>query len=193
MSRSVDKKSDTNNKNNGIWYMVLSVLTLLVAVLGATLAYKIVTGYKKNDVVVRAGTLSIKYIDGKVVNNPSLNPRVRPVSINDTINTYKKEFVVKSTGSLNQDLTIYFDVSKNEFSDNSLAYLLYEEEFLVDEGYVNGVGKVKLASGRNLKSGKKKKYTFMVYLLENGKLQDSEKDKSLSGSFVIDAIQYVNK
>lgn len=189
MNNSVDNKK----RNNGIWYMILSLLTLLVAVLGASIAYKIFDGSKDNDVIIEAGTLSIRYIDGRVVNNPALFPRLKPVSIDDITDTYRKEFTVRSTGSLSQILTIYFDVSKNEFSDNNLAYILYEDGILINSGYINGVGKINLASGMYLESSKEKKYTLLVYFLENGDIQDSEKDKNITGGFIIDAMQYINK
>lgn len=187
-------KNNTNNKKEnrgGFWYAILAVLTLIVAIIGATYAYLLVSGNNKNnDVIVKAGTLSVKYVDGKVVNNPALIPRFKPKHINDTENAYKKEFIVKSTGSLDQYITIFFDVSNNEFSDNTLKYVVYEENNEVKSGYINGSGNIEIITNSFLKSGNLLRYTMIIWIEENIQLQDSEKNKNISGSFIIDAIQY---
>lgn len=193
-------KNNTNNKKEnrgGFWYAILAVLTLIVAIIGATYAYLLVSGNNKNnDVIVKAGTLSVKYADGKVVNNPALIPRFKPKHINDTEDAYKKEFIVKSTGSLDQYITIFFDVSNNEFSDNTLKYVVYEEYEEYEEnkevksGYINGSGNIEIITNSFLKSGNSLRYTMIIWIEENNQLQDSEKNKNISGSFIIDAIQY---
>ena len=129
-----------------------------------------------------------------MVNNHDLIPRFKPKHINDTENAYKKEFIVKSTGSLDQYITIFFDVSNNEFSDNTLKYVVYEENKEenkeVKSGYINGSGNIEIITNSFLKSGNSLRYTMIIWIEENNQLQDSEKNKNISGSFIIDAIQY---
>lgn len=175
----------------GFWYAFLAIITLIVAIIGATYAFILVKGQNdNNDVIVKAGTLSVKYIDGRVINNPKLIPRNKPVNINDIVNAYKKEFVVQSDGSLDQYVTIYFNVEKNEFSNNNLKYVIYEDNKEIKNGYINGMGEIKIVEGSYLESAKSHKYTMIIWIDENGQNQDSQKNKNISGSFIIDAIQY---
>lgn len=178
------------NINGGFWYGFLAVLTLLVAITGATYAYLLATGNKNNDVIVEAGTLSIKYIDGINVNNPKLYPRSEPNDISDFANAYVKRFQVKSTGTLDQYISIYFDVTKNEFSSNIIKYAIYNVDEKLNVGYINGVGQVKLINNAFLKSGDTASYVLLVWLDDNNKNQDIEKDKNISGTIIVDAIQY---
>ena len=111
-------------------------------------------------------------------------------SFNETRNIYKKKFSVNSKGTLEQNVSISFEVSKNEFSTNSIKYSLYNDNGTkLSSGYVNN-GLVTLVDNQYFKENETRDYILIIWLEENSKDQTKEQGKMLSGTIVVQSKQY---
>ena len=87
-------------KKGYLFYYIILILTLIVMVIGATFTYySLVASDKEDSTWVQTGDLAIKYVDGSVIKADNLMPMNEP-SFNTKASYYRKEFSVRSTGSL---------------------------------------------------------------------------------------------
>ena len=62
-----------DNRGKDIFYGVVAIATLIVAIIGATLAYfSLIASQKEEGTVLYTGKLEINYIDGVYIKNPEL-------------------------------------------------------------------------------------------------------------------------
>ena len=158
-----------------------------------TIAYfSMMASQEEDDTKLYTGSLIINFIDGNVINNPTLVPRYEPNSITDIDYVYINEFEVESVGTLDQNIDIYMEVLDNEFANNTIKYKLFDDNGnAVSTGYVNGTNNIKIANSKYLGHGKKQKYTVMLWIQENGENQDDEKGKNLKITLSVNAIQTI--
>lgn len=138
-----------NEKNRNIFYVVVAIATLIVAIVGATLAYfSVFASSNENAVALRAKTVEINYTDGQnimfddiipadfnVVETSFLHPIAdsapdandgRPICKDDqgySVCT-ATEFTIANSGAAT-DMEMYLDINENEFKN--LRYILYHE------------------------------------------------------------------
>ena len=139
-----------NDKGKGIFYGVVAVATLIVAIVGATLAYfSIMVNSENNAVGLSSDIVSISYSDGQYLINPAakLIPATNEVvkkayervtvfdkdndedTTNKCIDDNGKEvcsvyrFTVSNDGE-DRDITASIKVGLNEFTN--LRYMVYE-------------------------------------------------------------------
>lgn len=174
-----------------IFYLIILLISLIIMISGAVMAYfSASVSQEENGTKIYSGTLVINYIDGTEVHNPELFPRMAPTNVNDIENAYVNRFGVESSGTLDQYLTVSFDVNKNEFSKGSLKYSMFNNDGkLIKSGDIPQSGRVEIAGSTYLAAGGTTYFTFMVWLEETGTNQDSEQGKNFTGSIVVDAIQ----
>ncbi len=174
-----------------IFYLIVLLISLIVMIAGAAMAYfSASVSQEENGTKIYSGTLVINYIDGIEINNPDLYPRMAPSNVNDIDNAYVNRFGVESSGTLDQYLTVYFDVSSNEFTQGSLKYSMFNNDGkLIRSGDIPKSGRVEVASSTYLEAGDTTYFTFMVWLEESGTNQDIEQGKSFVGKMVVEAIQ----
>ena len=174
-----------------IFYLIVLLISLIVMIAGAAMAYfSASVSQEENGTKIYSGTLVINYIDGIEINNPDLYPRMAPSNVNDIENAYVNRFGVESSGTLDQYLTVYFDVSSNEFTQGSLKYSMFNNDGkLIRSGDIPKSGRVEVASSTYLEAGDTTYFTFMVWLEESGTNQDIEQGKSFVGKMVVEAIQ----
>lgn len=184
-----------NVKNNSeakinIFYVLILILSLVVITIGGTLTYYTLVGKEKDDSTeVRTGTLYINYVDGKTINATDLYPIDEPTIDSDSY-VYRKEFSVESTGTLDQTLDIYVDVTKNEFIDGHLMYSLYDfDGNKISDGSLPTNGRHLLTSNVFLKSKESKSYVVLIWLKETFDNQNKEQACHFTGEFEIEARQ----
>lgn len=182
-----------NNKNRkDIFYFVVLILTLITMTIGITFTfYSMVAKEKEDGTKIKTGTLAINYIDGKQIDTYTLMPISEP-TLNTKYSVYKKEFYISSTGTLDQTLDIYMNVTKNEFSPNALKYALYNSlNRKIADGYIPQAAgeKILMKSGVYLKSNTTDKFTVLIWLQENNESQVSELGNTFIGGFDITATQ----
>lgn len=187
----MNKKKEISKSQ--IFYLVILILSLMIMISSITIAYfSMMASQDKDDTKLYTGSLIINFIDGNIINNPTLIPRYEPTSINDVNYVYINEFEVESIGTLDQNIDIYMEVIANEFANNTIKYKLFDNNGNeVSTGYVNGTNNVKIADGKYLEHGKKQKYTVMLWMQENEENQDAEKGKDLKITLSVEAIQTI--
>jgi len=109
-----------NNKGSMILLTIISVATLLVAVIGATFAYFNISVNNKDSettIEVTNGTISIEYKDNSVVEFGAAEPGALVATKTFTINGL-------ITGSSNLNYEVDLNVSDNTYADNQLVYTI---------------------------------------------------------------------
>lgn len=182
-----------NSKSkNDFFYFVLLILTFVTMIVGVTFTYFSILAKEKDDSTkVQVGSLSINYIDGKEINTYLLLPISEP-TLSTKYSVYKKSFSVKSTGTLDQTLDLYINVTENNFESKSLKFALYDSSNnKLSTGYIPTTKneRVLMVSGIPLKSNNSKDFTVLVWLQENNQNQDSQQDRTFIGGFDITANQ----
>ncbi len=109
-----------NNKGSLILLTIISVATLLVAVVGATFAYFNIAMNGKDaetTIEVTNGTISIEYADNGTIQFGSAAPGTLVAS---------KQFTVNGliTGSSNLNYEVDLKVNNNTFAENELVYTI---------------------------------------------------------------------
>lgn len=181
---------DNSKSNRDIFYFILLLLTLITMLIGITFTYfALVSSEKKDSTKIKTGTLSINYIDGKDINSYLFFPIDEP-TLESKHSVYKKKFSVKSDGTLDQTLDIYINITKNDFTNNALKFALYDSNNKkISTGSIPTSGQILIASNDYLKSGETKNYTVLIWLQENNRNQDYEKNSTFVGGFEIAAKQ----
>lgn len=179
-----------SKRKNDIFYLVVLVLTLITMIVGITFTYfSLMASEEKDSTKVQTGTLSINYIDGKEVDTYALLPIEEP-TLNTKLSVYKKEFSIKSDGTLDQTLDIYLNITKNEFTNNALKYALYDSsKTKLGVGFIPSDGKILMKSGLFLKSGNTETFTVLIWLQNNDQNQANEEGHTFVGGFDITATQ----
>ncbi len=184
MNRTVHKKD--------IFYYIILSLTLIIVIIGTTFAiYTFLHSQKEGTSAVYTGTLSIEYLSGDIIKCHDLRP-TKNIDYTTTKDVYKNNFKVTNTGTLDSLITIYLDINKNEFSDKYLKYKIYNEaNEEVTEGNITGTGKLNLIDNLSLEHETATTYTLIIWLQENGKIQNEDMLKSLTGTIKVDANQKI--
>lgn len=178
---------DSKRRKNDIFYLLLLFFTLITMIIGITFTSFLLLAKEDDDSTkVQTGTLAINYIDGQEIDTYALLPISEP-NLNTKYSTYKKSFSISSSNStLDQNFSIYIDVTNNEFDNDALCFILYDANGnRISSGNIPSSGKVLLASNIELKTGDNKSYTVLIWLQDNGKNQDYEQGKNFSGEFYI--------
>lgn len=190
MINSLNDKQKVVKKIN-IYYIIILIIAFILLIAGITLAYYTAVASQKEDATqIHTGTLVISFTDGINIKNPLLIPRSNPSSINDTDYLYTNTFKVESTGTLDQTLDVYLNITKNEFSDKSLKYKVYNSYGKqMKEGNVSKSGDTKILENTYLKAQETMEFTVMIWLQETGIGQNEEQAKSLIGTMRAEATQ----
>ena len=172
------------------FYIVVLVLTFITFVVGMAFAiYSWVYSQKEGSSAVYTGTLSIEYLSNNLINFQSLYPSRKP-NYDTTKNVYRNEFTVTNTGSLDGIIQISINVLKNEFSDNTLQYSLFnsnKDEII--NGYLNGKDDIIVVDNLVLENNKKENFVLIIWLNENDENQNAEMQKYLVGMIEVNAAQ----
>ena len=182
-----------NTQKKDLFYIIVLILTLITVIIGAAFAaYYFLHSQKEGSSAVYTGTLQIEYLSGNIISYNSIYPIDDP-KFNETKNIYKNNFRVKNTGTLDSIIQINAIVSKNEFSDEMLYYKMYNsnEEELISGPISEGDGEKKLVENLELPAQAEEEYTLIIWLKENGKNQNREMKKTLSGLLEVNANQKI--
>lgn len=181
---------ESSIKKKNLFYTIVLILTLIVMIVGATLAYyKLVASQKEDSTVLYTGTLQIEYLDGVYIKDPELYP-LKNVNYNTYKHVYRNNFAVVSTGSLEGTISIDVDITKNEFYENALKYAVYNSEGVeMARGNVPKSGKFNLTNNLYLNSHATTKYTLIIWLDNTNYNQNFEMGKTVTGKIDVYAKQ----
>lgn len=181
---------ENSNEKKKLFYMIVLLLTLITMIIGATLAYLNLVGSQKEEgTILYTGTVKINYIDGKYIDNPELLP-MSNVDYNTKNNVYRNNFAITSTGTLDQTISIDMEITKNEFNEKSLKYIVYSENGnQLSTGYVPKTGIINLANNMFLGHGETAHYTIIIWWLNTNYDQNNEMGSVISGKINASAKQ----
>lgn len=183
---------NTATSKKDFFYLVILILTFITVIIGATYAvYSMIYSHKKGSSSVYTGTFSVEYLSGDIIDCNLLVP-MEEVDLNDETNLYKNKFRVTNTGTLDGVFSLILEVNKNQFSNETLMYSIYDDDGLVIEDYIDGEEEFVLAKNLPLQKKTGKDYILVVWIKDNGKNQNIEMKKSLLGQIRVDASQKVN-
>ena len=177
---------ESSDEKKKIFYMTVLVLTLITMIIGATMAYFALKASQKDEgTKLYTGTLEINYIDGVYVNGVTLMPMNKP-DYNVYEDVYRNNFAISSGGTLDQVITVNLDVSKNEFSEGVLRYIIFSETGKeLATGNVPKTGSVTLANNIFLGHNDTAKYTLLIWFNNTGYNQNSEAGNQILGKISI--------
>lgn len=184
-----DKQKQIKRVN--MYYIIILIISLVIMAIGLTIAYYTAVASQKEDgTKIYTGTLVISFTDGINIKNPLLIPRSNPSSINDTDYLYTNTFKIESTGTLDQTLNVYLNITKNEFSEGTLKYKVYNVNGKqMKEGNIAKTGDTNILENTYLNAQDTGEFTLMIWLQETGIGQNEEQAKSLIGTMRAEAIQ----
>jgi len=173
-----------------IFYMTVLILTLITMIIGATLAYfSLVASQKEEGTVLYTGKLEINYIDGVYVRNPELMPTKNP-DYNTYKGVYRNSFAVASSGTLDQTITLEFEIATNQFRENEIKYAIYNDKGQkISNGSVPKEGKVTMASDMFLEATGTARYTMILWLDNTNYNQNDDMGKIINGRINIHSQQ----
>ena len=182
--------TDSSTKKKDLFYMIVLVLTLIAMIVGATFAYfKLVGSQKEEGTVLYTGTLRINYINGTEFENPELLP-INGVNYNTHDNVYRNNFEIVSTGTLDQTISVDLEITRNEFKENSLQYILYSSQGKqLATGSVPKTGTINLANNVYLATNERAKYTLIIWWNSTDSDQSSEFGSIVAGRINAEATQ----
>lgn len=183
--------SGTNKKD--FFYIIVLILTFITFLVGMAFAiYAWIFSHPEGSSSVYTGTLSIDYLSGNIVSLDALYPSSKP-KFNDIDNLYRNQFRVKNNGSLDGIININMDLNVNQFSENSLKYVLYNSsgDELVD-GFINGSKSILLAENISLPAKSEEEFVLMIWLNENEEEQNTEMRKILIATIDVNATQKID-
>lgn len=184
---------DGHASKKDFFYIVVLILTFITVIVGVAFAiYAWVHRQEEGSSAVYTGTLTIEYLSGNVIDFHLLYPASKP-NINTTTNVYRNDFRVTNTGNLDGIVTVTIDVINNEFSNNTLKYVLYSSDGTeITSSYINGTEDVVIDSNLLLEGYAVKDYVLFVWLDESNAIQNNEMQKSMSGTINIDTKQKID-
>lgn len=172
--------------------IILVVYLFIILIMGVGITYSfflLADKAKKDSTKVYAGRLDVSYKKGSQVIANTLYPIQEP-NFNVEKDVYKNRFTVSSEGTLEQNVSINFQVSKNEFSNNAIKYALYDSNGLkLSTGYINQ-GMVTLIDNLYFKEIESRDFVLIIWLQETPEDQSMEQGNKLAGRVVIQSKQY---
>lgn len=182
--------SSKYEKRKKTFYFVILVLTFLTMIASASFAYySLVASQEDEKTILHTGKLEINYIDGVYIKNPKLFPMTTP-NYDTYDRVYRNKFSVVSSGTLDQTIEIFLDVSKNEFTEGTIKYLLYNvygQE--LGRGNVPQSGQIKLVDNLFLVHDGTATYTLILWMDETYYNQNYEMGHNITGSLIINSKQ----
>ena len=186
-------ESSSSKKN--LFYLVVLIMTLIAMIISATIAYfSLIDSQREEGTVLYTGKLEIDYIDGVYIKDPILFP-MDDVSFETMDDVYRNRFSVKSSGTLDQTISVDLDITLNEFSPNALKYAVYNNNGVrLSTGYVPVSGIVNLVSNMFLEHDGTAYYTLIIWWDGSDPEFDMRVDagKEVSGKINIKSVQVKN-
>ena len=172
------------------FYIIVLILTFITVVIGMTFAiYNWFFSQEEGSSAVYTGTLSVQYLSGSVIKVNLLYPSGKP-SFDTTKNVYRNNFKVTNTGSLDGILKVDIEMEDNEFSNDTLMYVLYNssgEELTT--GYINSSDSITIANNILLTSNATEEFVLIIWLNENNENQNDQMSKTLTGVIDVNVAQ----
>lgn len=111
----IEKSEDEKVKRHTLIIYIIALLTLFIAIIGATFAYfaaRIIGNEEASSVLIRSSSLTIEYLTQNEINVANISPG------------FKKDldFTVSNNSTGTAGYKLYWVVGKNEFINDDLVY-----------------------------------------------------------------------
>ena len=171
------------------YLLIFYFFMVLIITTGITYSYFLVAdSAEKDSTKVYAGRLDVNYIQGNEVSTDILDPIEEP-GFNTTKNVYRNRFGVSSDGTLEQTVSINFNILKNEFSNDMIRYAIYNSNGTrLSTGYLNQ-GFTTMIDNLYFKPVETREFVLIIWL-ESKPYEQFEQGNKLSGTIVIESRQY---
>ena len=181
---------ESSAKKKELFYIIVLILTFIAMIVGATFAYfKLVSSQKEEGTVLYTGTLRINYINGTEIEDPELLP-VEAVDYNTHNNVYRNNFEIVSTGTLDQTISVDLEITRNDFGENALRYVLYSNQGKqLASGNVPKSGTINLTNNVFLGHQETARYTLIIWWNSTNSDQTSEVGRTITGRINAEAKQ----
>lgn len=182
---------ESSNEKKQLFYTIVLLMTLIIMIIGTTIAYfSLVSSQKDEGTKLYTGKLEINYIDGTYIKDPELWPMEKP-SFNTYDNVYRNTFQVTSSGTLDQTISVDLIVSRNDFENGVIRYVIYSETGVeLSSGNVpQETGKVNLTNNLFLEHDGTAKYTLIIYLKSTNYNQNFSMGSAITGKIVVTSKQ----
>lgn len=158
--------------------------------LGITFSYFLLAdSANKDSTKVYAGRLDVSYIQGNQVTTEVLYPMSEP-NFDTYRDVYRNRFAVSTDGTLEQNVEIGFNITKNQFSNDMIRYALYTSDGTkISTGYLNE-GYVVLIDNLYFKEIESREFVLIIWLEEKPFEQAGEMGNKLFGKIIINSKQY---
>ena len=190
------------NNGKGLFYGVIGVATLVVAIIGATFAWFTATAGSGDDKeIVKTGTLTLSYADGEFQKVENLKPATKAqvaAAIGTCVDSEttaqicnKYKFSVENTGSLDAVLTYVVNVTQS-YTDGALRYAIVSGD--VDATKLNAATEQTFTTtaptiaGETLTHGTTKEYT-LVFWLDGPTATNDDQNKAFSMNVKVNGVQ----
>lgn len=174
-----------------IFYIVIYLLIIFFIGTGLTFSYlNLVNSAEKDSTRIYAGRMDINFIQGQEVSTDILYPISEP-SFNQIRNVYRNRFEISTIGTLEQMVSIKFETSLNEFSNNSIKYAIYSGSGnKLADGYINEP-KSTLAENLYFTENETREFVLIIWLDNSNQNQNSNQGKILKGTIVVESTQLI--
>ncbi len=190
------------NNGKGLFYGVIGVATLVVAIIGATFAWFTATaGSGADKEIVKTGTLTLSYEDGEFQKVENLKPATKAqvaAAIGTCVDSEttaqicnKYHFTVQNTGTLDAVLTYAVNVTQ-EYTEGALRYAIISGA--ADASKLNAATEQTFTTtapaiaGETLTNGTSKDYT-LVFWLDGPTAKNEDQNKGFSMNVKVNGIQ----
>lgn len=190
------------NNGKGLFYGVIGVATLVVAIIGATFAWFTATAGSGDDKeIVKTGTLTLSYTDGEFQKVTNLKPATKAqvaAAIGTCVDSEttaqicnKYHFTVENTGTLDAVLTYAVNVTQT-YTEGALRYAIITGA--ADASKLNAATEQTFTTtapaiaGETLTNGTSKDYT-LVFWLDGPTATNEDQNKSFSMNVKVNGVQ----
>lgn len=190
------------NNGKGLFYGVIGVATLVVAIIGATFAWFTATaGSGADKEIVKTGTLTLSYTDGEFQKVTNLKPATKAqvaAAIGTCVDSEttaqicnKYHFKVENTGTLDAVLTYAVNVTQ-EYTEGALRYAIISGT--ADASKLNAATEQTFTTtapaiaGETLTNGTSKDYT-LVFWLDGPTAKNEDQNKAFTMNVQVNGVQ----
>ena len=172
-----------------VFNLIIYLLIIFFVGTGLTFSYfNLVNSAEKDSTKIYAGRMDINYIQGNEVSTDILYPISEP-TFTTIRNVYRNKFEIRTVGTLEQMVSIYFETSLNQFSENSIKYAIYSSNGnKLKTGYINE-GKNLLVDNLYFSENENREFVLILWLDDNGNDQNSNQGRKLTGKIVVESTQ----
>lgn len=169
--------------------IIIYLLVIFFIGMGVTFSYFILVASAEEDSTrIYAGKMDVNFIQGQDVSTDVLYPITEP-NFNTVRNVYRNRFSIRTTGTLEQMVSISFKTTVNEFVSDSIKYAIYSANGnRLSTGYINQIENL-LLDNLYFRENEIREFVLLLWLDDNGRNQNLEMKKNLTGTIYVDSIQ----